>query len=444
MTMRNSVSRRAGRVLLLAGLAAAGACDLDLTNPNSPTEELVLTTPDGIVALAVGMQGQFAGTTAGTGMVLNMVRAPGLVTDEISTTTQSLIADRSLVTGVGIDASFGVVSAPYTNAFRVVRSAEELLANAGNVGLPRGTEAGVLALARTYKAMALGAAILQYEQIPVTATLDQNPLQPRAVVLDTVLSLLEQARATLGAVAASELGDFNARVAIGYNLGEVINAMLARYYLIDGQHQQAIDAAVRVPLNRLNVFSYPDPLRNPVWAYSQFGLNYVRGTQEFVAEADTSDDRPAFWLRLDQGTVNGSPAVPLRNLRQYADRNSPFPIYLPDEMRLIQAEAYARTGRVALAAPLVNGVRTQCTPSATVGNFAEPVACMPALAAEQLDTEAEVLAEIAYQRRYELFLQGLRWEDVRRFGTAVSRETPSLPFLPLPQSECVLNPAAPC
>jgi hypothetical protein len=410
MTMRNSVSRRAGRVLLLAGLAAAGACDLDLTNPNSPTEELVLTTPDGIVALAVGMQGQFAGTTAGTGMVLNMVRAPGLVTDEISTTTQSLIADRSLVTGVGIDASFGVVSAPYTNAFRVVRSAEELLANAENVGLPRGTQAGVLALARTYKAMALGAAILQYEQIPVTAS----------------------------------LGDFNARVAIGYVLSDVINAMLARYYLIDAQYQQAIDAAARVPLNRLNVFSYPDPLRNPVWAYSQFGLNYVRGTQEFVAEADTSDDRPAFWLRLDQATVNGSPAVPLRNLRQYADRNSPFPIYLPDEMRLIQAEAYARTGRVALAAPLVNAVRTQCTPSATVGNFPEPVACMPALTAEQLDTEAEVLAEIAYQRRYELFLQGLRWEDIRRFGTAVSRETPSISFLPLPQNECVLNPAAPC
>ncbi|MBW3656268.1 MAG: RagB/SusD family nutrient uptake outer membrane protein [Gemmatimonadetes bacterium] len=444
MTMRNSVSRRAGRALLLTALVSAGACDLDLTNPNSPPEELVLTTPDGIIALAVGMQGQFAGTSVGTGMVLNSVRAPALVTDELSTTSRALAADRSLVTGAGIDASFGVVGAPYSTAFRVVRSAEELLANAGNVGLSRGTRAGVLALARTYKAMALGTAILQYEQIPVTATLDQNPLQPRAVVLDTVLSLLEQARAGLGSVAAGELGDFNARVAIGYNLGDVINAMLARYYLIDGQYQQAIDAAARVPLNRLNVFSYPDPLRNPIWGYSQFNLDYVRGTQEFVAEADTSDDRPGFWLRLDQGTVNGSPAVPLRNLRQYADRNAPFPIYLPDEMRLIQAEAFARTGRLTQAATLVNGVRTQCTPSATTGNFSEPVACMPALGAAQLDTEAKLLAEIAYQRRYELYLQGLRWEDIRRFGTAVSRETPTIQWLPLPQNECVLNPAAPC
>ena len=442
--MRNPVFRGAARALLLVGLVGAGACDLDLTNPNSPPEELVLTTPDGIIALAVGMQGQFAGATIGSGMVLNAVRAPGLVTDEISTTTRALAADRSLVTGVGVDASFGVVSGPYTTAFRVVRSAEELLANASNVGLGPGTLAGIHALARTYKAMALGIAIQQYQQIPVTVSLQSNPVQPRAVVLDTILSLLEQARADWTSVTASQLADFNARVAIGYNLGDVINAMLARYYLIDGQYPQAIDAAARVPLNRLNVFTYPDPLRNPIWGYSQFNLDYVRGTQEFVAEAHPADQRPAFWLRLDQSTVNGNPGVPLRNLRQYADRNAPFPIYLPDEMRLIQAEAYARLNQLPQAAALVNAVRTQCTPSATTANFSEPVACMPALPPEALDTQAEILAEIAYQRRYELYLQGLRWEDIRRFGTAVSAETPSIEWLPLPQSECVLNPAAPC
>jgi hypothetical protein len=269
--------------------------------------------------------------------------------------------------------------------------------------------------------------------------MEENPLHPRAVVLDTVLSLLEQARAGLGSVAASELGDFNGRVAIGYNLGDVINAMLARYYLIDGQHQQAIDAAARVPLNRLNVFSYPDPLRNPVWAYSQFGLNYVRGTQEFVAEADTSDDRPGFWLRLDQATVNGSPAVPLRNLRQYADRNAPFPIYLPDEMRLIQAEAYTRLGNFSQAATLVNQVRTQ--QSSTLD---EPVAALPALPAEALDTQAELLTEIVKQRRFELYEQGLRWEDLRRLAPYAGGKTPTIQFLPLPQGECLYNPDVDC
>lgn len=443
--MRNNRFGRAARTALLAALVAGtGACELDLTNPNSPPEDIVLNTPEGIIALAVGMQGQYAGTGVGTGSVLFTVRASGLVTDELNTTSRSLAADRSLVTGAGVDASFGVVTQPYTNAFRVVRSAEELLANVGNVGLFPGTVAGISALARTYKAMALGGAIQLYQQIPVTATLEANPLQPRAVVLDSVLSLLEQARASLASVTAADLADFNARVAIGYNLGDVVNAMLARYYLMDGQYQQAFDAAARVPLNRLNVFTYPDPLRNPIWGYSQFSLDYVRGSNELVVEADSADDRPAFWLRLDQGTTAGTPTGTLRNLRQYADRNAPYPIYLPDEMRLIQAEAKARLGQLADAATLVNAVRTQCTPSATVGNFSEPVACMPALPADRLDTQAELLAEIAYQRRMELYLQGLRWEDIRRFGAAVAGDNPSLTWLPLPQGECLLNPAADC
>src|SRR5215210_1242108 len=85
--------RRALALALLCGGAAA--CGLDLTNPNSPPEEVVLTTPEGIFALANGMQGQYAGTGVGTGMILNRVRASALVTDEWSTTSKALAADRS-------------------------------------------------------------------------------------------------------------------------------------------------------------------------------------------------------------------------------------------------------------------------------------------------------------------------------------------------------------
>jgi hypothetical protein len=443
--MRNRTFLRGGaRAALLASLLAAGGCDLNLTNPNSPPEELVLTTPDGIIALAVGMQSQFAGTGVGTGLVLNSVRTPALVTDEWSTTTLGLAADRSLISGVGVDASFGVVTSPYTTAFRVMRSAEELLENAPAAGLSTGTLAGVNALARTFKAMSLGIIIQQYQQVPVTATLESNPVRPRAEVLDSVLSLLEQARAELGSVTATDLVDFTARVqGPGYVLSDVINGMLARYYLIDGQYQQAIDAANRVTLTRLNVFTYPDPNVNPVWGY-WVSVNYVRGLNEFVTEADTTDDRPSYWLRTDQPTQNGNPAVTLRNLRQYADRNSPFPVFLPDEMRLIRAEAHARLGQFPDARTLINAVRTQCTPAASFSTMAEPVACMPALSVEALDTQAEVLAEVAYQRRYELYLQGTRWEDIRRLGAAVVGETPSIQWLPLPQGECVNNPGIDC
>ena len=36
-----------------------------------------------------------------------------------------------------------------------------------------------------------------------------------------------------------------------------------------------------------------------------------------------------------------------------------------------------------------------------------------ALPVEALDTPAEVFAQILYERRYELYMQGLRWEDIQ-------------------------------
>lgn len=429
----------------LAPLAAAlllAGCDLDLANPNTPPEDVVLGTPDGIVSLATGMQAQYAGTAVGTGVVLNAVRTPALVTDEWGTTSRALAADRSLVTGVGVDASFGVVTQPFSNGFRVIRSAEELLEHAPGVGLGTGMEAGISALAKTYKAMALGVMIQQYAQIPVTGSTEGAPYHGRAVVLDSVLGLLAEAKADLASVPAAQLGDFRSRVqGSSYDLGQVIDAMTARYRLMSGDYQGAIDAAALVPLNRLNVFTYPDPNRNPIWGYA-YSLLYVAGLNEFVTEAEADDQRPAYWLRTDQAPFNGNPAIPLRNLRKpdaVTGRNDAYPIFLPAEMLLIQAEAHARLGNFATALTLVNQVRTQSS-----STLDEPVAGLPALTADQMDTLEEALQRIAYERRYELYMQGLRWEDIRRMGEAATGETPSLQFLPTPQSECLLNPNAPC
>jgi hypothetical protein len=73
------------------------------------------------------------------------------------------------------------------------------------------------------------------------------------------------------------------------------------------------------------------------------------------------------------------------------------------------------------------------------------VACLPELAVDRLDTLDEVLDQIAYERRYELFSQGLRWEDLRRLGTDNSvGAPPTLMWFPIPSQECRVNPAAEC
>ncbi len=418
------------KLALLAALALGmGACDLELTNPNSPTEEEVITDLDGLLAVAVGMQGQYA-SAIDDYMVTN-----SLITDEWGTQTRALISYQSLLTGENFDRSYGVVEAPWAASYSVIKSANTVLAGADQVGLGAGLRAGTVAIAKLFKAMAFGMLIQQYEQVPVVVSTEGSLPQPRAVVMDTILSLLESARSDIAGVSDADLAGFRSRVAgTGFDLRATIDAMLARYYLIAGRHADAITAADRVPLNTLSVLSYPSPSRNPIENLA-FQLLYVAGLKSFATQAEAGDRRPGYWLDVTRAGPTGNPDSTLLFLRKYSTPNEPFPLYLPDEMKLIKAEAHARTNNLVEALRLVNEVRTQT--SSTVD---EPVAGLPLIV---LVTQADILAEIARQRRYELYEQGLRWEDTRRFGTAVTT-VPTQPWLPIPQQECDVNPANPC
>ena len=413
-------------------LLAGGGCDLDLENPNAPTEEEVLTEVDGIISLAVGMQDQYASA------IEDYIMPSSLGTDEWGTQTRALASYVSLLTGEGFDRSFGVVETPFAATYQVVKSAENLIENAPEVGLGAGTETGVVALAKLFKAMALGSAILIFEQVPVDVSVEGPIPQPRATVLDEVLSLLESAQADLAGVTDDDLSAFNSRVlGSGFDLRNTVNAMLARYYLIAGRYQDAIDAADLVDPAVLSTFDYVTPDRNPIYNLS-FGLIYVAPLQSFVDQAEPGDQRPSFWVDTSAEPFVGNPDSLLLPLGQYSSSGDPYPVYLPDEMKLIKAEAHTQLGQFGLAASLVNEVRTQDS-----SPLNEPVAGLPELPADALDTEAELLAQIAYERRYELYMQGLRWEDTRRLGTEIT-VTPIFDFLPLPEQECTANPSRPC
>ena len=419
------------RLALVAALTlGVTACDLELTNPNSPTEESVITNANGLIAVAVGMQSQFA-YTLDDYMVTN-----SLVTDEWGTRTLALISYQSLLTGQNFDPGYDVVSSPWSNSYNTIKSANTVIAGAAQVDMSPALRAGTLATAKLFKAMALGMMLQQYQQVIITISTEGSTPQPRAVVLDTVLALLESARSDISTFTDANLTEYRTRVAsTGLDLRNTIDAMLARYYLIDGQYSNASTASDRVSRTILSVLPFPAPDRNPINNLA-FGLNYVAGLRSFASQAEAGDLRPNYWLQTNvAGPGANPPDTLLYLLRKYSTQNESFPLYLPDEMKLIKAEALARTNDLVGAMILVNQVRTQT--SSTVD---EPVAGLPPIV---LVTQAEILAEIARQRRYELYEQGMRWEDTRRFGTAVTT-TPTLTWLPIPTRECDFNPANPC
>lgn len=424
-------ARRPSR-LVAAGFLALGGCDLDLENPNAPSKEEVVASRDAIIGVSIGMQSQF-GFTIDDYLVTN-----SLVTDEWGTRSIALISYISLFTGENFDPAFDVVFQPYARTYQIVSSANLILDRVDSLSLGVGMEAGLTAAANLFKAMALGFAYQQYERLAVDIAPDGSPTVPRAEVLDTVVVLLERARAAYASVPAADLAEFNTRgLAPGINLPNTIDAMLARYYLFDGRYAEAIAAANRVNLAVISELRYPAPTVNPVRNLA-FGLNYVGGLQSFITQAQSGDARPNYWLNVAAASqLANPPDTVLKPLRKYSGINEPFPLYLPDEIKLIKAEAFTRLGQFDSAAVYVNAVRTQ----AVTANPTEPQGNLLPLLPTQLDSEAELLDAIAYERRYELYEQGLRWEDTRRLGTARTT-TPTFPFLPLPRQECVANPTA--
>ncbi len=411
------------RALAMLGLLALGACELDFTDPNVPGEGEVIGTPRTLGQVAVGLQALYSD------QLVDPVYVTGLVTNEVGAGANSFDAYQRADLGDSITGVDGPSTDPWAGQYDVIRTANVLIENVENVGFGPGTTSGILALAKLYKGMAFGNLYQIYERVPlnVSATSNDAPFASRPEVIAEVLRLLEEARQQLATTAPST--EFNTTIlAPGMNLPNTIDAMLARYHLIAGNLDEAMAAAQRVDLSVLSEFRFASADVNPLWNlwYNSGNAYQMRATHSFRMEAEAGDRRVAYWVTAD--TVPGA-GERMDQISRYGTAPVSYPAYLPDEMRLIMAEVHARQGRLTDALALVNEVRTQCASALN-----EPVACLPALTLAQVATEQAMLAEILRQRRYELYLQGVRWSDLRRFGQA----TPYT-FMPVPISECDRN-----
>ncbi|GAB3587663.1 RagB/SusD family nutrient uptake outer membrane protein [Hymenobacter daeguensis] len=431
---------------ILAALLALslGSCNKEYLNPSSASQQQVVTSSDGLITLCNGLQARYS-TGGLLSVIYNSVAAGGLSTKELTILNVGNIEEYNVSLGAGnVTNSNGVVRNLWTQANLVKANADLVLANANNA-TDLGTRSGIVAYASIFRALALGTLAQFFEQAPL-AVQENAPFVPRVQLLQNAVAQLETAATQLAANPVS--ADFNAKIVPGIDLANTIQALIARYSLQAGDYDKALAAAGRVSLTSRSVFNFDDNTRNPIFEVA-FGnknvfepFNTSLGLTGALAP-EAGDRRIPVLLRI-------SPApLPTQNLGTgfYTANSAPIPVYLPNEMVLIRAEAYARKNDVPNAVIELNRVRTSTAAAATTGTgllLTLPGPALPAYAGPL--TVADVLTDILRNRSIELAFQGFRLDDSRRFnrpGPGTTGAERNRNFYPYPRVERENNASTP-
>ena len=395
----------AARAAATLAIAALAGCSLDLQNPNAPTETQVTTSPDGVIALATGLQGRFAAS------YFNYAYMAGLVTDEFASTSAALISISDAEQGA-VPQGTAIADNVFNSAYRTVRTADDLLNGTTALGaqFDAGTKSGLQVLAYTLKAEALGEALQSYQKTPIKILGEAAPVYvARAQALPYVRALLDSAATILTASPPSAF--FNANILTpGVSLSNVLSLFRARYARMAGDDAGAVAATnlvARSGTAAMSLLTFPAPGVNP-YANVTGGTNGIAVRRQWRL-AMTADDRRFQYFVSPSTTLVGRVGALLDPWNRYAVPQAPFPVYFPDEALLIKAEALANQNQLAAAQAVLDSVRTDCTGGRGLD---DPKACLSPLAAPL--TQGQLLAEIYLQRRFELLGSGLRWEDTRR------------------------------
>ena len=437
-----SVTGLAGLLTLLTLLSG---CDLDLPNPNAAPEEDTLSSREGLLGLSVGLRQAYS-----TQALEPIILTTGTTAREVKGITTFFNITELEQGGPQLSPNNANTSALFARNYRVIRTADQLIEAAPVVlAADAATRSGVLAHAYLFKAAALAGVASGFEQGPLTAIDGTPEFVSRQELLAEGIRLLDLATQELAANPPS--AEFNTTVlGTNFSLPNTVQAYRARLNLRAGNYAAALAAANLVNLTVRSEFSYSAQNPNPVFQFTILAGTNFRPRQNFglpVGAPDSlvnrRDGRLAFYLSgpAVRNTENGS-VDSVRSLAGFfGSVSTPIPAYLPDEIRLIRAEANLRAATPDLTAALVdiNFVRTQAS-----GDLFGVHANLPPYRGPV--TVEALLLEVYRQRSAELFLTGQRLEDSRRFGRPAppaSLRERNRNFYPYPQQERVNNPNTP-
>jgi starch-binding outer membrane protein, SusD/RagB family len=395
-------------IVLIASIVTS--CDLNISNPNTPTEADVLSSAQGLKAVAIGMQGRMA-----VG-VDDQVLIPGILAGEFSANSNSFANDREFQAQIILEDNASV-RLLWSHAYQAIKSANDVLNNIDAIQFSDGTKNGMVALAKTAKVIEL-TTLLQcgFQQLPVeTYNSKTPPFISKSEVMNYCLTLLSEASTP----AANVSDEFtNEIVGNDFDLLNTIKVHQARLSLMKEDYSSAITFANSVDAGATSAFVYNAINLNPMT--DNFHTRHMFGsTANWRDDAETGDTRVDALFdttSYDGGLTWTNPDEnKLYDVLLWKDQLSSFELFRYGEMTLIKAEAYARTNDLSNAVTQINIIRS----AAGLVDF------------NSSDQNA-VLQEILKQRQYELYATGVSLEDLRRFG---KMSLAKVAWLPYPQVE---------
>ena len=404
-------------LLFLTGIILV-SCKKDFPNINAPSDDQIFKDKDGLMAASVGLVQHFSTST-----LAPIIEISGITTREFGVSSTYVTPMELTYGGTALSGENAGVIRLWSRLLRDKGMAENIIANVDNVDMPAGTKSGINALAKFMKAMTLGYLVMDFEQAPINNGVDAK-FSNRNDVLKEAVKLLNSALSDIAANPISN--DFKKNVIPTIDLKNSIQAFLARYYLYLGEYQNAITAADKVDLTSKSEWWYDgSENKNPVFSFAvdgqpdtkprwNFGIMINPGTGYVEYQPEAGDGRLTFYMdtTVHEYALPEFGGYEVHNLKGFfGNGNSKIPVYLPGEMLLIKAEAYARQDKLTEAVAQINLVREKTNDVFGVN------AGLGAWTGDATSKTA-ILDEIYIQRSIELFLTGQRLEDSRRIHSS--------------------------
>lgn len=417
------------QIAFLLGIVSLTSCKKDFVNPNAPTTDQVFSSARGLVGVNLGAQRTYS--LGGASVVYGLVTANGFTTNEVILMNAGNVAEFQFSRGgTAVDATNTVLANIWTNANKVIYDANSVITAAEALN-DKAYASGLIAHASILKALSIGSMSMLWEKVP--AGIGKNvQFIDRTAGFTAAIATIDNALTKINANPIS--ANYIADAVPGIDYVNTLNALKARYLLFSGKNAEAITAANLVDLTKKSTFNYDAISTNPIFTTATATNNVYQVIDSTLglpaALAPTAGDgRIAFYT-----SINATVAPRFRINGFYNATTTGIPIYLPSEMTLIKAEAFARTNNLSSALTELNKVITKTAAT-------DPFKVGAGLTASSASTASDLLDEIYKNRCIELYMSGLKLEDMRRFGRATSERKRN--FFPYPFKERDGNPNTP-